>query len=152
MIIDNLLNAKKYYHVHKNFKSAFEAIEKFAAENAADGKYVLDGDNLYASVQTYNSKLKETRDFEYHNKYIDIQYIISGDEEICIANLNGTQSSIDFNEQRDVGYVKMPKHYNTAHLTDGYYAVMFPDEAHLPGCATDDAVQEIRKIVVKVLL
>lgn len=151
MIIDNLLNAKKYYHVHKNFKEAFEAIEKLVSENAPEGKYVLDGDELFASVQSYESKKKENRNFEYHNKYIDIQYIIEGDEEICITNLNGAEEAVEFNEDRDVGFVKMPENYTVAHLTDGYYAVMFPDEAHLPGTATKDKCQPIRKIVVKVL-
>ena len=57
MILDNINNCSMYSCMHKYFETAFDFIKKAVAENYAVGKYEIDGENLYASVQEYNTKL-----------------------------------------------------------------------------------------------
>ena len=56
-------------------------------------RYDIDGDNLYATVSEYITKNEEDAKFEAHQKYIDIQYVISGKEIMSIAPLSTEKGS-----------------------------------------------------------
>ena len=66
MIFDNIKNAKMYYGVNPKFEKAFDFIKKVATENTEVGKYEIDGKDIYAMVQSYQSKLAENCKFEGH--------------------------------------------------------------------------------------
>ena len=71
MIFDHIENAENYYGVHKNFKKAFEFIKKALKEDLPEGKYEISGEELFASVQEYNTKKEEECKGETHKKYIN---------------------------------------------------------------------------------
>ena len=48
----------------------------------SDGRVEIDGDRVFALVQRYETVMTDAPRFEYHRKYIDIQYIVSGEEVI----------------------------------------------------------------------
>ena len=50
MIIDNLLNAEKYFCIHPLFAKAFEYIRSQNLETIEVGKYEISGDQLKAIV------------------------------------------------------------------------------------------------------
>lgn len=152
MIIDNIKNCEKYECVHDGFKKAFDAIKNLVAENKGVGKYEIDGKNVFAMVQEYSSKLEEDCKFEAHKKYIDIQFIISGEEKIYIGPLEGLKSKTEFNVESDGGLFEAPENYTSAMLADGDFAIIYPDEAHAPGMALNNNSKPVRKIVAKVLL
>lgn len=152
MIIDNIKNCEKYECVHEGFKKAFDAIKQVVSENKGVGKYEIDGKNVFVMVQEYNSKLEADRKFEAHRKYIDIQFMISGEEKIEIGALEGLKPEKEFNVESDGGLFKAPENYTTAVLTDGDFAVIYPDEAHAPGISLNDNQKPVKKIVAKVLL
>ena len=87
MIKDNLQNCAIYYGAHKNFEKAFDFIKKVELENLPVGKYEIDGKDLYASVQEYNSKLETEAKNEGHRNYIDIQYVVCGEEVIDVCDI-----------------------------------------------------------------
>lgn len=78
MIIATLKDAEQYYHHNKRMQRAFEFIKETNLETLEVGKYLIDGDNIFASVQAYNTKLETECRFESHRRYIDIQVIING--------------------------------------------------------------------------
>ena len=74
MVLDVLENKERYYSLHKNFKDAFDFLEKSLKSNPEPGKYELKGDDLFAVVQAYETA--EDSKWEAHRKYIDIQFYI----------------------------------------------------------------------------
>ena len=56
MILDTMKNKELYYKLGEGFKKGFEFIEKCKAEGIEVGKYEIDGKNVFANVQEYNSK------------------------------------------------------------------------------------------------
>ncbi len=147
MIIDTLQNAPKYFSVHPLFEKAFEYINQNNLANAADGKSDI-ADGLKAIISNTPGKTKEVSlsKFECHNKNIDIQLCINGVEtfgwksrEKCITP-NG-----DYNPEKDVQL-----YHDDAdtffQLTDGQFAVFFPEDVHAPMIG-DGA---IKKLVIKV--
>lgn len=150
MIADNMKNCKLYYGANERFEKAFDFIKKACGENLPVGKYEIDGTNLYAMVQEYNSKAPEDGKFEAHRNYIDIQYIISGTEKMEVMDISRAVPKSDYNDQKDVMFYENEKNASVGIYSDGEYGVFFPHDVHKPGMATDSGSELIKKIVVKV--
>ena len=147
MIIDTLKNASKYYAVHPLFEKAFAYILQTDLASATDGKLDI-GEGLKAIFSNAPGKTKEasTAKFECHNKNIDIQFCIRGVETIggkprgsCVAP-NG-----EYDAEKDVlFYSDKPDMF--FQLTDGQFAIFFPEDVHAPMIGEGD----IKKLVMKV--
>lgn len=147
MIIDTIKNASKYHALHPLFAKAFDYIKNTDLVNTPDGKYEID-DGLRAIFS--NKKGVTAADsvakFECHNKHIDIQLCISGEEQMgwkprekCITPNGG------FNEEKDVQlYSDQPDTF--FRLTDGQFVIFFPEDVHAPMIGDD----LIKKLVIKV--
>ena len=150
MIIDNLKNCGLYYGTHKRFESAFDFIKKAEAENLEIGKYEIDGKNLYAIVQEYTTKLPEDAKFETHKNYIDIQYIISGREEMEVCDLSRAEATTEYNGEKDVQFFVPKAETTKLTMQAGDYAIFFPDDIHMPGVSPKGENVAVKKIVAKV--
>ena len=149
MIVDTLKNASKYFSVHPLFAKAFEYINKTDWSKTEVGKYDI-ADGLKAIFSNGPGKTKEASiaKFECHNKNIDIQFCISGNETIgwkprekCVIENGG------YNDEKDVQlYSDTPDMY--FQLTDGQFAIFFPGDVHAPMIGEG----EIKKLVIKVRL
>ena len=78
MIIDKLKNAQNYYALGENFKKAFEYLKNNDLSMLKNGRYEIDGENIFVSVQDYETKQPEEGRWEAHRKYADIQFLIKG--------------------------------------------------------------------------
>ena len=147
MIVDTLQNSSKYYAAHPLFAKAFEYISGTDLKNAVDGKEEI-AEGLKAIFSNAPGKTKETSlaKFECHNKNIDIQVCISGNETIgwkprekCLTPNGG------YNEEKDVQfYNDTPDTY--FQLTNGQFAIFFPEDVHAPMIGEGN----IKKLVIKV--
>jgi biofilm protein TabA len=150
MIVDTIQNASKYFSVHPLFAKAFDYINKTDLAGIEAGKYEIDGDNLKAIISSKKgvTAQESVAKFECHNRFIDIQLCISGKEligwkprEKCKKENGG------YNAEKDVQlYSEEPDMYFA--LTDGQFAIFFPEDVHAPMIGED----EIRKLVIKVKL
>ena len=140
-----LENHKK---LHPRFDVAFEALKKLVLENAEVGTYEIDGTNIYAMVQEYETKPFSEKNFETHKEYIDIQYIVSGKEAMGFETLDKLTPMGEYTP--DVQFFYMNEEYDKLRLRSDEYVVFFPDEPHAPGAAVDDMPSKVKKIVVKV--
>jgi len=140
---------ESYKKVHPRFEVAFEALKKLANENAEVGKYEIDGKNIYAMVQAYDTKPVAEKKFEIHKDYIDIQYIISGEELMGYESLDKLTPMGDYKPDAQLFF--MNEEYDKINLGAGELVVFFPNEPHAPGVAVNDVPSAVRKIVVKIL-
>ena len=53
MIKDKLEYAATYYNISDNLKKGFEWLKNSDLLSLSDGKHVIDGDKIFANVQTY---------------------------------------------------------------------------------------------------
>ena len=149
MVLDSLTNCELYASLHKNFSPAFAFIRKAIAENLPAGKYELDGKDLYASVQEYDSKLPTVAKAEAHKNYIDIQFIVSGTERMDFVDISKATANTDYNPEKDVMFYADCESAGSALFDANDFAIFFPHDVHKPGmCVTVPA--PVKKIVVKV--
>lgn len=150
MIFDNIKNCEMYYGVNPKFKKAFEFIKKAVEENVEVGKYEIEGKDIYASVQNYDSKLKENSSFEGHNNYIDIQYIIDGREIMGVMEIAHAEVRDEYNPDKDVTFYKDSETASCCVAGKGDFCIFYPHDIHRPGMAFNNIPSNVRKIVVKV--
>ncbi len=148
MIIDRIVNAPLYYSVHPKFKSAFEYIQQIDVDGIPAGRYEIDGENMYALVQEYNTKLKEQGIWEAHRRYIDLQYVVQGAEGIGYSNITHLQQD-EYQASKDF----LPLHGKGDLVTvhSGSFVLLFPEDAHMPGMAVD-ASAPVKKVVIKIAI
>ena len=149
MIADNIQNAQLYSCCNKRFAKAFEVLGDEKLTEKADGKYEVDGKNLYYLVQRYQSKPLAEGRFEAHQKYIDIQYIAAGEEMLGYAPTEGLEVQTPYNPEKDIIFYNKPEKFTPVHLKAGLFAILWPDDAHMPGRALDEP-SNVLKVVVKV--
>ena len=144
VIKDSIDKYVKYCNLSKNIQKGFEFILKTNFENIPDGKYDM-SESVYMNVQTYTTK--QDADFEAHRIYIDIQYIIDGEENIEVTPYSYCESSIAYDENKDIEFLSgTGKLHN---LKKGDFMILFPEDAHKPSLAVNNP-QKVRKAVVKV--
>lgn len=148
MIIDNIKNYKKYLCVHPAFKEAFECLASLD-EKSENKKYVVDGENCFVNLSTYFNKPASECSFESHKKYIDIQMVVSGHEQIYVADSDMLFCKDDRLDGDDIAFYIDCGDYNVADLLPGDFVVLFPGEAHKPLVAPGEPV-ETKKAVAKI--
>lgn len=147
MIIDNLKNAGLYYGVSSGLKLALEYLQQTDFSKMGPGRYEIDGTNVFALVQKYETKPKEQGVWEAHRKYIDVQFIYSGVELMGYSCIEGMEAAREYDEAGDCLLLNGGGSFFRA--ASGTFVVFAPGDAHMP-CITDKVPSDIKKIVVKV--
>lgn len=148
MVFTKISNISAYASLHPRFKPAFEALKKYASPDTPDGRYEIDGDNLFVNVNSYRTASKDEL-YEQHHKYIDIQYIAAGKETIKAINLDGALLADPYKEERECAFYKPGKGTAIFEMTDGDALILFPDDPHCPGLVYGEETN-VKKIIVKV--
>ncbi len=147
MILDQLKNAHLYFALGKNFETGFQYLLNTNFENAEPGKYEIDGENVYAIIQEYNSKPLTAGKWEAHKKYADIQMIIDGKEKMGFSNSQKMIVTQEYHEEKDIMFLKGEG--NFIQVEAGSFALFFPTDIHMPGIAVNLSTP-IKKVVIKV--
>ena len=149
MILDNLSQWRRYVSLSPRFLSAFDFLEKVDTTWKA-GRYDIDGDVVYAIVQKYMTHPIETSPAEAHRKYIDVHYLVAGQEIMMWVPLASlTKVSMPYNEEQDAALFALVPTAASLRLSSGQFTIMFPEDGHAPGCIWDMPC-EVFKVVVKV--
>ena len=124
---------------------------KFLKENdlatIALGRHDITG-KTYANVQEYTSKTENG--YEAHELYIDVQVVISGQENIFVAPLDKAfDITKEYDSQSDCVLFADASEPRAVLADPENWVVLFPNEAHKPGMAIN-APAPIKKVVVKI--
>lgn len=146
MIIDVLHNSKRYERMHQGFAEAFAFLRRQDLRDLATGRYEIDGERLFAIVARDSGRKKDEAQLETHEKYIDIQLVVEGLDEMgwrpkskCLAPAGSHSAEEDIRFYNDPPLAWQP-------VAAGMFAVFFPEDAHLPLIGEG----MIHKVVVKV--
>ena len=153
MIVGDLDNWPKEQQAYtKTLAKGIEYLRRTDFSGMGPGKYEIEGELMYALVQEMHTEAKELRKPEAHDRFVDIQYLISGiGERIGVSRRQSDAvPSEDYLCSRDVAFFTEVKDEVDLILRPGMFAVFFPDDVHRPCCAVDDAGGSIKKVVIKI--
>lgn len=148
MILDTLANAHLYHSVHPRFAAGFEFLRTQNLHALAAGRQPIDGDNVYALVNLYDTKAVADSKWEAHRRYIDIQYIVTGTERMGVAPIADLQVTKPYDEEGD--YLLLAGQGTMLAMHAGLFAIFYPHDAHMPNVSPAETPVKVRKIVVKV--
>lgn len=147
MIYDHISQQLRYRACQPGVGSGFDYLLSFDPATP-DGKYSIDGNRVYAVVQSYNTMPAAQRKYEAHRKYIDLQYILSGEEIIYHLPVKWLAEVEPYNVEKDVTKLTGPDDQALI-MRPGDFAILFPHDGHKPKCSHGKA-QAVRKIVLKI--
>ncbi|MGS0683382.1 YhcH/YjgK/YiaL family protein [Shewanella sp. 125m-7] len=151
MIVDTLANREIYCAINPRIAIALEHLATTDFSQVKAGKYELDGKNLFVIVNDYQTLPKEQQAFEVHQQYIDVQFVVSGEEEFGYLPLAAQSPSKAYFAEHDfAGYDYESNKHDAAFipLKAGMFALFFPGDIHMPGAG--DTASQVRKVVIKV--
>lgn len=151
MIFGDLLNWDKE-------KSAFSTVIDRGIEylrntdftQMENGTYEIEGMLMHAIVLDLDTHAKSpAQKAENHIDYVDIQYVVQGEEIIGFARQSAKQIVTDDLTDADA-YLYGDLHNEIdLKLHAGNFAIFFPDDIHRPGCMFHNEMT-IRKVVIKI--
>lgn len=148
MIYDNIDNLELYAGISEDIRIGLEYLHDLKPD-IEKGVYELTP-RVKAIVSEYSTKEENEYGYEAHRDYIDIQYLVSGSEEICCLPLEYLKETKPYNKEIDAAF------YDEAEvkpqellLGNGYFAVLFPQDGHMPQLCVDEP-SLVKKVVVKV--
>lgn len=148
MIIDRLENLDRYVQMHPGFAAAFDLIRNFDFDSAEDGPAEIDGERLTINVLRRDLKTKDAAKMEAHERYVDIQVMVSGNEVFGWKLTDECeQPQAPYDEAKDlILFDDAPDGYWP--LLENMFVIFFPEDAHAPMVGEG----KVEKLVVKVLL
>jgi YhcH/YjgK/YiaL family protein len=139
----------------KNFDELTEKLEipseaidfmKGLTADTPKGKYEF-GEDCFVNVMACETK-DETVIMEAHEIYIDVQYLINGEEKIYYINKKGLEIDKPYTEGGDYALYKFDSASEFITYTSGEGVVFFPEDAHLPTRAVGEPMT-VNKAVLK---
>lgn len=149
MILDEISKLPNY----ENLVSGIDKVYNFCklhGDKTENGIYSIDGDNVYITVQEYETQEADTILWECHNKYVDIHIVSSGYEYIewtTRENLTNTNQDFDHDSITSCCECRSTK----IKLYPGQFVIFLPSDAHKPKCSSGNP-SHVKKFVAKVKL
>jgi YhcH/YjgK/YiaL family protein len=147
MIHDLLENAAAYYPIAPRIAAALKFLQNTDLSALPLGRSVIDGDKCFAIMQEYMTKTPDKGFWEAHQKYIDVQYIISGIEAMGWAPIQQMTVLEEYNPEKEYAVLQGPGQW--VNLSPGAFVIFHPHDAHMGAIAIAHPAQ-VRKIVIKV--
>ena len=146
MIMDSLDKAERYFNLHPAFKDVFTFIKEKNLSELSLGRHDIDGDRLFCVIEKRQGRTRAESRLEAHRKYIDIQYVISGNDEMGWKPTSDCKIiGMPYDEKKDVMIFK-DEPVSWTNVPAGSFVIFFPEDSHAPLVGRE----EIHKIVFKV--
>ena len=151
MISDLISHASHYSTLGPRFAAGLKWLSAFSRETA-DGRYDIDGDHVYALVQSYTTVPASEKKYESHRLHADIQFIAAGAESILYVPTDALTAETAYDSQKDYLLYADPEVAATPlAMEPGRFAIFLAHDGHKPGCVAGSP-SSIKKVVIKVRL
>lgn len=148
MIYDKIKNLSRYEAVHPGIAEALRFLSQ-ASGHLDQGRHQLSGAN-FVNVDVYTTKAVNPVGYEAHRRYIDIQYLLEGEESVLVRNLDELACTTPYDADRDVAFYRADEGEPTrVVLGRGCFVILFPEDAHEPQHCVAEPMR-VKKLVAKI--
>ena len=151
MILDQAKNLDFYktLGVGDRYAKAIQWLKDNDLAALENGKYEIDGKDVYANVMSYTTLPWEEAKYEAHENYSDIQYVVSGAETMTYAPADTLTPTGPYDAQKDVIKFDNSNPGLKVPCQAGDFMIFFPWDDHKPKAASGEPC-EVKKVVVKI--
>lgn len=148
MIFSNI-HIDEYKKYPAAIQKAVEYVKSHDFTKMEPGIYEIEGKDIYASVFDAFTEPAAQRNPESHKEYLDVQYLVSGEEALGFTILKEEYEIAEYSQEKDLIFYKAVKDEGFIQSRPGCFCVFYPTDIHRPQCAVGEPMQ-VRKVVVKV--
>ena len=150
MILDKVENAARYAGVHTGIPTAVAAALKLDAATYQKGRVDVDGDSIYLNCVEYDTHDREGALTEAHRAYLDVMVIVEGVETVYVKRTDALKNvTKPYDASIEALLADTDADVSAVRLEKGDFLVLFPEDAHAPGCHAD-APCHVKKAIGKV--
>ena len=128
--------------------NAISYLSNLNEEDLALGRHEVN-DNFYYNVQEYETKVNPSKHFESHCKYVDVQVLISGEENLQVVDISRLSIEAPYDEVKERILYYATKDAASVVLRPGSFVVLYPKDAHRT-IALNGNPCKVKKILGKV--
>ncbi|MDR1903372.1 MAG: YhcH/YjgK/YiaL family protein [Treponema sp.] len=129
---------------------AFQFLQETDLLSLTSGTTVpIEGDDVFAQVQSYTTLDAGLARFETHDRHYDLHYMLEGCEYFYCTKRSGLIPETGYDQEKDITFYRDPPHDGRILLIHGDMVLVAPDDAHKPRCTVESPVI-VKKIVIKV--
>lgn len=143
MIVDSIKHIRDYETLLPGIGAGMDFVERAGALEV--GRYEFDGG--YLMVQEGVTTPMDSGTFEAHRKYIDVQILLAGAEEVAWAERDCLDVAIAYDETKDAERLDGPREHCIL-VSEGMFWAALPHDAHR-ACGHTGLAHSYRKIVMK---
>lgn len=149
MIYDKITNSATYAALSQDIRESLAYLKQMSPDTPV-GVYEI-SPRARAIVSEYITKPVNEKGFEAHREYIDIQYLLAGEEQIACQPLEYLKETVPYNAEKDIIFFEDGGAIPAQNLPigNGFFAILFPQDGHMP-CLSLTAPVAVKKVVVKV--
>lgn len=126
MIIGKIEDFEKYFSVNENFRKALKWLKASSAAVVSE-KIEIDGEKVWGKVFLDSG---ENNVYEAHRKFIDIHFIVAGEEEFAWSDIDALTVTKEYDSSAD--YLLLEGKVNSFLMKEGMFCICFPEDAHIP--------------------
>lgn len=147
MVIDDIRNIEFYEPVAPGITEAWEQIKKQLSDNCnlADGRYELE--KGFYKIQRGETKPLSEGTFESHRKYIDVQILLEGQEEVAWMELSNLEEAEVYNAEKDAARWNGKRSHHML-ISSGMFYIAYPRDGHKSVSHIEHA-HFLKKIILK---
>jgi len=146
MIVDRFSQIELYASVHPDIPELLKALQEIDPATAAPGKYPVPGTDSFFMIQRYETRNQQKGIWEAHRKFIDLQYVVSGEELIGYQDIENLQEDIPYSDEKDAAFYRGAG--TMVPVKAGTFMLLYPHDGHMPGIEIDEPGRVI-KVVAK---
>ena len=147
MIHAALTDLARYYPVHRLLSMAGEFIFSHDCTDHSPGRTSL-GSGISMIIDSYMTEPEENRRLECHRSNIDLQIVLSGNEQIGYAPCKTCDTATPYDTEKDVEFLR--GQFRRITLQEGEFCLLFPHDAHMPGLTPAGVAGMVKKMVLKI--
>lgn len=149
MFKGNLSELSNYQHLPTKLLSVIEQVKQRIYDSVENGRYSIEGDDVFFFVVDDNTQLLSDRRSECHRKYVDVQILLEGEERYGYSLQPFQSIAEDLLDAKDIAFSEDLVDEQFADLAQHDFIIFNVTQPHRPLVAMDQPMP-VRKAIIKV--
>jgi YhcH/YjgK/YiaL family protein len=149
MVYDKIENAEFYYGLSPRIEKALRFLQENDLAKFQEGKIPIDGDDVVVNVFMCTTKPYSAAKLETHDKFLDLQYLVEGKEDLFVGFKQDTTKLIEEKPEADCKFYE--GFSRPLPIGAHRFLLLFPTDTHAHGLNHQDKESQTnKKIIIKI--
>lgn len=151
MVIDRLDHAAQYAGLGRGIETVLRWFQAYQDDGSdLPARTVLEPEKIFINGVNYTTQEKPQGELEAHKRYIDVMYVVEGEELFFYKPFSEVSSvSMPYDPEKECALAQIDEDAARIRFSAGHFLVFFPQDGHLAAQLWDKPAK-VRKFIAKV--